>query len=385
MPNGMALSISGRSIHITGTATTPGLYRFNITISGPFGSYLVKTVTMNVINIGYSSPITIGFTAPSVLGTVTSSIASPNYALNDILHLARQVGGVNTKELGTFKITGYNVPSIGFIELTNLTATPGVEFVPGDVAYWDFDGSSIPAVGGQFLSFQLPAVGGSGSYTWTETGILPAGLTMDDTGLITGTPQADDTSNFVVRVMDNECTGQSPPSPPTGPTIYWGILDAQFPQDPYDIFVTLLAPLSNAIAGLQSETGPLRTGGYHLRNPSGSTFAYGWFGVPDSLMTPLDTTGFKWHASAAASPLWNVMNNANYNVASPPFPPDATILNVSPYSGDHVSNGWYYYTATWNSVLYRFYIFAQCTIAAGGFDTLNGAIGSNSFTLFVSI
>jgi hypothetical protein len=38
-------------------------------------------------------------------------------------------------------------------------------------------------------TFQLQAAGGSGQYKWRiASGSLPAGLTMDNTGLITGTP-----------------------------------------------------------------------------------------------------------------------------------------------------------------------------------------------------
>lgn len=58
---------------------------------------------------------------------------------------------------------------------------------------------------GQPYSFQLEAAGGSGNYGWTYTGTLPDGLTMSDTGLITGTPLAGGDRELRFSVSDLEC------------------------------------------------------------------------------------------------------------------------------------------------------------------------------------
>ena len=52
-------------------------------------------------------------------------------------------------------------------------------------------------------SQQLQAMGGSGNRTWTFTGSLPDGLSMDTAGLISGTPiVAGAASAFTVQVTD---------------------------------------------------------------------------------------------------------------------------------------------------------------------------------------
>jgi hypothetical protein len=56
-------------------------------------------------------------------------------------------------------------------------------------------------------SLQLQASGGTAPYIWSiSAGALPAGLSMDSTGLITGTPTGPATTtpdNFTVSVTDS--------------------------------------------------------------------------------------------------------------------------------------------------------------------------------------
>jgi hypothetical protein len=372
LPDGMTVSVSGKTIHIAGTPSTPGSYSFDLNVYDSHGNYLVHHISFNVISIGYSNTVTTGFVVPAVSSTATSSITGSDYALNDVIQIARVVSGFNTIEFGTFQITALNTPSPGLIELTNLTGTPGDVVLLDDVASWDLDSPLPNIVVGTPYSFQLPATGGSGSYTWSQFGDLPDGLTLSGSGLISGTPTSGDSTSLTVIVSDDEC-------PPAVATVYWGILDVS-DFNPFTIFPSG-SGLDTVTANLQSEVGPFRASGYHLLNPFNSDSAFGWFCVPESYMTPVDTTGFKWSAGNSASPIWNVMNTANYNIASPPFPPDATILNY--FFGDHTSNGWVYYTALWNFLPYRFYLFSECIVPSGG-NFLNGAIGSDTFTLYVN-
>ena len=56
---------------------------------------------------------------------------------------------------------------------------------------------------GVYYTQALVADGGSGSYVWSvSSGSLPAGLTLDDSGSIVGTPTTSATSNFTVKVQD---------------------------------------------------------------------------------------------------------------------------------------------------------------------------------------
>jgi hypothetical protein len=55
-------------------------------------------------------------------------------------------------------------------------------------------------------SFQMLAAGGSGMYQWSiSSGALPAGLTISDSGLISGTPTADGTNPVEFRLIDLAC------------------------------------------------------------------------------------------------------------------------------------------------------------------------------------
>ena len=57
---------------------------------------------------------------------------------------------------------------------------------------------------GTAYSVSLAASGGTTPYTWSlSTGTLPAGLSLSSTGVISGTPTAPGTSNFVVQVQDD--------------------------------------------------------------------------------------------------------------------------------------------------------------------------------------
>lgn len=52
-------------------------------------------------------------------------------------------------------------------------------------------------------SHQMSAYGGSGSYTWSIwSGSLPAGLSMNSSGLISGTPTAAGYTLVYIRVTD---------------------------------------------------------------------------------------------------------------------------------------------------------------------------------------
>jgi hypothetical protein len=55
-----------------------------------------------------------------------------------------------------------------------------------------------------FYQSQLDASGGTTPYTWTiASGKLPAGLSLNSSGLISGTPTMPSLSSFVVRVADS--------------------------------------------------------------------------------------------------------------------------------------------------------------------------------------
>jgi subtilisin family serine protease len=62
---------------------------------------------------------------------------------------------------------------------------------------------------GTAYSATLGATGGTPPYTWTESGTLPAGLSLSSSGTISGTPTSVGTSNFTVQVQDSASASAS--------------------------------------------------------------------------------------------------------------------------------------------------------------------------------
>src|SRR4029079_18016481 len=53
-------------------------------------------------------------------------------------------------------------------------------------------------------SLQFEVSGGKAPYTWQAlSGALPTGLTFDSSGLVSGTPQFQGTSNVIIQVFDS--------------------------------------------------------------------------------------------------------------------------------------------------------------------------------------
>ena len=61
----------------------------------------------------------------------------------------------------------------------------------------------LSATAGTLYGQQLTAVGGTGLYDFTESGTLPAGITLSPTGLLSGTTTATGTYNFMVTATDS--------------------------------------------------------------------------------------------------------------------------------------------------------------------------------------
>ncbi len=64
---------------------------------------------------------------------------------------------------------------------------------------------------GSSYNFQMYGTGGSGLYTWSETGSFPPGLTLSSSGLIIGTPTVAGTYNFTATMTDSNLMSVSGP------------------------------------------------------------------------------------------------------------------------------------------------------------------------------
>ena len=85
-----------------------------------------------------------------------------------------------------------------------VTVTQDLSVTVGESGTFAITSTSVPgATNGLAYSTKLTAVGGVGPYSWSLTsGTLPAGLTLDPGGAISGTPTAVGTSTVSVQVTD---------------------------------------------------------------------------------------------------------------------------------------------------------------------------------------
>lgn len=144
-----------------------------------------------------SSPVTwqalIGTGSPELSGTPTAGMVGVPYSFTpglnvdaaqpvafDVDPATGTVSGTPT-EHGLFNFTMVATNAIGSARLPiTLTVAPAALAITPP--------ANVPdATVGQPYSLQLQATGGVAPYRWAATG-LPAGLTIDDTGLIAGTP-----------------------------------------------------------------------------------------------------------------------------------------------------------------------------------------------------
>ncbi len=207
LPTGLGLIASTGAI--TGTPTTPGTYNFTITATDANSNTgnRAYSVTIN------AAPLTInptslpaGQVGTAYNQTVVASGGVPAYSY------AVVAGGLPTNltlNPSTGAITG--TPSAGGAFNFTIQATDAQPNT-GSRAYTVQIGTNSLTVNPTSLpsatrsvpySQTVSATGGTGPYTFSVTGALPAGLTLNGaTGAITGTPSGSGPSTFTIRATD---------------------------------------------------------------------------------------------------------------------------------------------------------------------------------------
>jgi len=208
LPPGMNLSSGGV---LGGTPTAEGSFNFTIRVTESQASYVQKAFSLTVVA---SLSITTGSTLPSgVVGTAYSqtltatggtapytwSLASGSLPQGMNLSSSGVLGGTPTAG-GSFNFT---------IRVTDSSAAPQstqkafslTVIVPVSIT----TGSTLPSgVVGAAYSQTLIATGGTGPYSWSlASGSLPQGLNLSSSGVISGTPSAEGSFNFTIRVTDS--------------------------------------------------------------------------------------------------------------------------------------------------------------------------------------
>lgn len=211
LPPGLKLSESGL---ITGTPKAAATYTFMIRVvdsrshtatqmytvnikSLPGTQLTITTDTLPGGRIGAAYTATLSATGGS--GTYTWSLTSGS--LPDGLTFGNTgiISGMPARvQTGEFTV------SVTDSMQAFQSKSFAIVIVSQPVSSLTITGATLPrGIVGVFYTATLSASGGTGNYTWEVTeGDLPAGLTLNSNGIISGTPLAASNNNFTVLVTD---------------------------------------------------------------------------------------------------------------------------------------------------------------------------------------
>ncbi len=220
------LTLTAFSGQILGTPTSAGTYTpvfqvsdadkntaratLSITITGS-GNGTLKIVTTSLPagtgGVQYGASLQASGGTPPYTWTQVAGVLPPGLALNT----NGAIAGIPTAP-GTYGVT-VQVSDSSSPEQT-AQASLSITIMPAVLQITTTEISSGTV--NTFYQSQLDASGGTTPYTWTiASGKLPAGLTLNSSGLISGTPTAPSQSNFTVRVTDGGVPRQTATQPLT--------------------------------------------------------------------------------------------------------------------------------------------------------------------------
>jgi sugar lactone lactonase YvrE len=226
LPAGLTFNATAGTL--SGTPTQAGTFSFSVTATdhstgtgAPFSQTNAYTLAVNSPTItlspaagtlpagtayaAYSQTFTAGGgTGPYTFSEVGALPAGITLSSAGVLSGTPTAGGTfNFTVTATDSSTGTGSPFSQSGNYTLVINGPTITISP----------ATLPAgnVGVPYSS-ALSASGGGTSYTYTEAGVLPAGLALSSAGALSGTPTAGGTFSFTVTAKDNNGFSSSPQS-----------------------------------------------------------------------------------------------------------------------------------------------------------------------------
>ena len=209
LPTGLTLSSSGT---ISGTPTTPGASSFTVTATNsagstsrlftiiiPFTAHRSPKITTDFLNTAYTnSPYGFKLTASGT--TPLTWYLAQGSSLPDGLTLTTSgyiYGTPTTADTTAFTVYASNSAGTASKDFTFTVSEAPAQTRPAVMPE-----NLHPAVQGEEYICQLVALG-TPPFTWTAEDKLPKGLSMSDSGLITGTPKKSKRTKFTFTVSND--------------------------------------------------------------------------------------------------------------------------------------------------------------------------------------
>ncbi len=208
LPDGLTLTADGT---LSGTPTTVGATSFAVqvtdSVSVTNGKLLTLTVAATPLAISSTSPLTEGRVQSTYQATLQATggttpyawtVTAGNLPTGLTLSSAGVLGGTPTTP-ATFQFTVQVADSGGLVQSQDFTVV--IDPLPLSITTT----AALPtAVVNVAYSKTLAAFGGVQPYTWSVSGgTLPDGLTLDPSGVLSGTPTTAGPYNFDLQVEDS--------------------------------------------------------------------------------------------------------------------------------------------------------------------------------------
>jgi len=372
LPNGLNLSSGGA---ISGTTNVSGTTaNFTVQVTDSKGKSSSTALAITCLSAGSPvittiSPLPIGSTALAYSLTFAAAGGTPPYTYSPgtgtfppglTLSTAGVLSGAPSAT-GTYTFYVNLADNIGANSNVPFTMTVGSPptFISGPTLATGIVNSPYTQ--------SIGATGGKVPYAWSVTsGALPAGLTMNSAGVITGTPTSAGTANFTVNVAGTDGLSSSQAFSLTIQAygsldhFIWGAIGSpQTAGTPFTATITAKDSVNNTVTGFTGTT-TLTSGSPHtiLNTPTftasgnNGTWTLGYSFTPSS---PITVTGVRSYSGSKVS-IWTdsgvllastTVSGTNGVWTDTPITPVQLLSGVT-YRVSFLTGGQTYY---WNSSL----------------------------------